>query len=200
MCIIAFFLIRLHLYCKLYSFPHLAVFNFIPTLAEEAKRPERNIPLSISISLLMVFLAYFGMSSVLTLAIPYCMEVMFYIFQFPFISIVLFLLLHIYIYLFFFYLFVFFFVCNVPNPLSKDCENRYIRSLSIKVRFPIVTLQQWIWTPNLILTFLCVCDWPLGKSFPSPLMAWINYNIRAVAVQHICTSPIKIENNKCLLT
>lgn len=51
--------------------------NFIKLffLGEEALNPERNIPLSIALSLAFVFVAYFCMSSVLTLAIPYCMEV-----------------------------------------------------------------------------------------------------------------------------
>ncbi|XP_047737866.1 uncharacterized protein LOC125178358 [Hyalella azteca] len=44
------------------------------TLGEEAIRPERNLPLSICISLFVIFLAYFGIGTVLTLALPYCMQ------------------------------------------------------------------------------------------------------------------------------
>ena len=44
-------------------------------IGEEAIKPERSIPLSIGLSLLFVFLAYFGMSSTITLALPYCQQV-----------------------------------------------------------------------------------------------------------------------------
>ncbi|KAB7508087.1 Cationic amino acid transporter 2 [Armadillidium nasatum] len=49
-------------------------FDVIATTGEEAIKPERNLPLAISISLLCVFVSYFGMSTILTLAVPYCME------------------------------------------------------------------------------------------------------------------------------
>lgn len=49
-------------------------FDCVATTGEEAKRPERNVPLSIVISLVIIFLSYFGISTVLTMMWPYYMQ------------------------------------------------------------------------------------------------------------------------------
>lgn len=46
-----------------------------PLVGEEALNPSRTIPFSIGLSLFIIFLSYFGISAVITLAVPYCLQV-----------------------------------------------------------------------------------------------------------------------------
>jgi cationic amino acid transporter 2 len=49
-------------------------FDVIATAGEEARNPRRSIPLAVCLALLVIFLAYFFISSVLTLMWPYYLQ------------------------------------------------------------------------------------------------------------------------------
>lgn len=51
-------------------------FDCVATCGEEALNPERNIPWSIVISLVLIFISYFGVAVVLTMMVPYYMLVL----------------------------------------------------------------------------------------------------------------------------
>lgn len=54
-------------------------FDCVATTGEEAKDPKRDIPLSIVMSLVVIFVSYFTIATVLTMMLPYYLQVRLYL-------------------------------------------------------------------------------------------------------------------------
>lgn len=50
-------------------------FDCLASCGEEAKNPKRNIPLAMIFALIIIFLSYFGVSTVITMMWPYYAQV-----------------------------------------------------------------------------------------------------------------------------
>lgn len=69
---------KIKVICQIFFFVNADTICFIIISGEEAKNPKRDIPLSIIMSLIVIFLAYFGVATILTLMLPYYEQVQYH--------------------------------------------------------------------------------------------------------------------------